>query len=162
MKHHIVIFVAVVLLNAIAFASEKPQSGIADSGRGEKGSAEWYQYSPAIVTLVGTLDTESAFGPPGYGESPESDKVEKYYVLKLSKPINVMGQSDTSWNADTVIGISKLQLSLKYGMNFMRFVSKKVVVKGCLLEQVLAFYRTKVFIDVIDVRRYAPSLKRRS
>jgi hypothetical protein len=42
---------------------------------------------PEKTKLIGRLVIETKFGPPNYGETPESDKKIRIYVLRLTLPI---------------------------------------------------------------------------
>src|SRR5690606_37868318 len=55
---------------------------------------EWLDYWPAVVELKGELSVETFFGPPNFGEDPETDTKERHWILTLDKPINVRGRKD--------------------------------------------------------------------
>lgn len=59
------------------------------------------------VSLLGTITVASAFGPPNFGETPEQDRKETYFVLSTLCPIR-MRDSDGSQLPDT----EKVQLIL--------------------------------------------------
>ncbi len=59
------------------------------------------------VSLLGTIAVGSAFGPPNFGETPEQDRKETYFVLSTSRPIR-MKDSDGTQLPDT----AKVQLIL--------------------------------------------------
>ncbi|MDR0322183.1 MAG: DUF4431 domain-containing protein [Treponema sp.] len=39
------------------------------------------------INVNGNISMKEFYGPPNYGETPEIDKIEAYYVLKLREPI---------------------------------------------------------------------------
>jgi len=59
-----------------------------------------------IVTLSGKITTALAYGPPNFGENPETDSKDEYIVLTIREPISIKG-------SDGVItkGITRIQLA---------------------------------------------------
>jgi hypothetical protein len=53
--------------------------------------AYWFTIPPdkncVNIDIYGTLLLKQFYGPPNYGETPEIDKIESYYVLQLYEPI---------------------------------------------------------------------------
>ena len=48
-------------------------------------------YPPGGVTLRGKLVSKTFYGPPNYGENPESDTKKSQYILILDSPVEVIG-----------------------------------------------------------------------
>ncbi len=57
--------------------------------------------SGETVALVGTITAASAWGAPNFGETPEQDKKESYFILSTTRPIR-MKDTDGSRLPDTV------------------------------------------------------------
>src|SRR6478736_2094703 len=70
-----------------------------------------YKFEPAVSTLTGTLKAEVFYGPPGYGETPKTDKKETAYILHLTKPITVIADpADEVGLNRTTKNVTKIQL----------------------------------------------------
>ncbi|MFN8547494.1 MAG: hypothetical protein U0527_05860 [Candidatus Eisenbacteria bacterium] len=54
----------------------------------------WYDYEPAVVSLKGFLAVKYFYGPPSFGDFPKSDHKAEAWLLFLSTPINIRGESD--------------------------------------------------------------------
>lgn len=67
-----------------------------------------YNYHPQVVELQGVVKGLRAYGPPNFGEDPETDKVEGFYVLKLDKPININKSGDFGAESN----VSEIQLAI--------------------------------------------------
>jgi len=112
---------------------------------------EWLDYWPAVVELEGKLDIKTIFGPPNFGENPETDSKERSWILSLSKPINVLGKTD-----DPDLGLSTsvenvriLQLVLP--KSHKELIGKKVIVKGTLFHAHTGHHHTDVLMDVQSI-----------
>ena len=55
---------------------------------------EWLAYQPTIVTLKGTLSVKTFYGPPNYGENPDTDAKEDLPILIFKKPKCGFGSED--------------------------------------------------------------------
>ena len=69
-----------------------------------------WRYEPAKVELQGRLTIEQKYGPPGYGENPDTDQGVQIPVLLLSAPIDVQGDPQSDLNQETVRGVQRVQL----------------------------------------------------
>ena len=49
--------------------------------------AKYLQSSQDYINVSGNILTKQFYGPPNYGETPEIDKIESYYILQLNEPI---------------------------------------------------------------------------
>lgn len=118
----------------------------------EVANTKWYSYSPSISTLTGVLTQKYYYGPPGYGENPQKDIIEKYYILNLKYGINVRGDSSSDINSDTELNISKIQIDridLMTSKILEQFVGKKIFIEGELMHAVTMHDHTKILIKFI-------------
>jgi hypothetical protein len=44
--------------------------------------------------IYGQITLKNFYGPPNYGETPDIDRIESYYVLKLLEPITIVSGSE--------------------------------------------------------------------
>lgn len=120
----------------------------------------WHNYEPQQVKLRGTIAEEKSYGPPNYGEDPNIDKIEKYYILKLDDPINVKGKTNSKLNSETELNISEIQLSINWDNknnilpngDIANILNKKVSVKGTLFHSVTGHHHTKVLLNVTKIK----------
>ncbi|MCZ7837037.1 DUF4431 domain-containing protein [Atlantibacter hermannii] len=50
-----------------------------------------------VISLTGTLKQELVYGPPSFGENPESDEKLNYLFLYPDKPLECVVDADTSF-----------------------------------------------------------------
>jgi uncharacterized protein DUF4431 len=109
---------------------------------------EWLSYQPTVVKLKGTLSVKTYYGPPNYGENPDTDAKEELPILILKKPINVRGNPDPKDGFDrkSVEDLREIQLVLT--MPHKEFIGKTVLVKGTLFHAFTGHHHTDVLMDV--------------
>lgn len=121
----------------------------------ENVKAEWVEYWPAVVELEGKLSIKTFFGPPNFGENPETDSKEMTRILSLDKPINVRSKDET----DSVLGPSVenvRELQLIFDGPLKKLVGKKLIVKGTLLHAHTGHHHTDVLLDVESISLATP------
>ena len=113
---------------------------------------EWLSYEPTVVKLKGKLTIRVYYGPPNYGENPDTDTKEALPVLILSKPVNVRGNPDpkAGFNRKSVEGVREIELVLT--MPHKEFIGKRVLVKGTLFHAFTGHHHTDVLMDVRSIR----------
>ncbi len=113
----------------------------------------WYEYEGSGISLIGVIDEVTRYGPPNYGENPETDQKLTYYYLKLETPINVRGNPDSSLNRDTLTGVKLIQLvtlpheNLK-GIELKQYLGRRVEICGKLFQAHSGRHFTPVVMDV--------------
>lgn len=113
-----------------------------------------YYFEPDTTALVGTIKLCHAFGPPGYGETPESDEKVTYYAIHLSKPINILPSknvSEDTTDLDTVPNLADIQLVVLDKVYFPLLkaaVGKKAFVKGTLFAAETAHHYTPALLTL--------------
>jgi hypothetical protein len=121
--------------------------------QGSQAEDEWLSYEPASVELKGTLRITEEFGPPNFGENPESDLKLEIPVLDLASPINVRADPNSDINDKSFKGVKRLQLVFPIGArNSKELVGRQVVVVGSLLQAHTAHHYTKVLFTVDEIR----------
>lgn len=126
-----------------------------DSGGGEPSDesggnvAHKLKYEPAIVELRGKLKIEPKFGPPGYGETPAEDEKTYICVLKLDVPVDVLGDSASDTNTETVTNVEEIQLSTSEESVFRDCrAGKNAVVQGTLFHSITGHHYTDVLMTL--------------
>jgi hypothetical protein len=122
----------------------------------ESPKKRWVDYWPVVVELEGKLTIKTFFGPPNFGENPETDSKERSWILSLNKPINVQGKTSTDPGLNTSVeGVRELQLVLP--KPHRELISKKVIVKGTLFHAHTGHHQTDVLMDVQSISLAAPN-----
>jgi hypothetical protein len=119
--------------------------------RGQDSSRTFLHYYPSRAHLTGTLKTAEAYGPPGFGEDPKHDEVEKYYVLVLENGINIEASEDEDSNdQDTFTDVKQVQVFLLHNVHgpISKLVNKRVRVEGTLHEHLTPAEHLDVIMDV--------------
>ncbi|MFA5859956.1 MAG: DUF4431 domain-containing protein [Elusimicrobiota bacterium] len=117
-----------------------------------KEGLKWYKYEPEIVELRGALEEADEYGPPNYGENPETDTKVKYHVIKLEKPINVMPNSKNKFDSETVVNIERIQIATSEYQRVKQLINKKILIKGTLFHSITSHHYTDVLIWVKDIK----------
>jgi hypothetical protein len=121
-------------------------------GAPDKEEKVWLDYWPAVVELEGNLRIKTLFGPPNFGENPETDSKERSWIMSLSRPISVRGKADSDLGLDSVVeDVRELQLVLRKPRKDL--IGKKVIVKGTLFHAHTGHHHTEVLMDVQSIRR---------
>ena len=136
------------------------ESDIYQSSTTKKGNKEvtWCGYWPQEVKLNGKLMEATAFGSPNYGETPKTDKTEKYYYIILDAPINIKGDKKMKSpnSTETEQNVAEVQLVINWmhekdiigSGNFKKMMHKKVIVSGTLFHSSTGHHHKKVLIAV--------------
>jgi hypothetical protein len=113
---------------------------------------EWLSYQPVAVELKGTLTIKTYYGPPNYGENPDTDAKEILPVLILEAPVNVRGNADPNAGFDrkSVNDVREIQLVLT--TPHREFIGKTVLVKGTLFHAFTGHHHTDVLMDVRSIK----------
>jgi hypothetical protein len=104
------------------------------------------------LAVQGILQIGEFFGPPNYGEQPESDRVERSYFLQLPAPLATQVQSVAALARITEASRSSyfLQVVLpeRERSQAKALIGKRVRVWGTLTESLTAHHRTPVLVEV--------------
>lgn len=109
-------------------------------------AASCLHYSGDPVTLTGKVKLQTFFGPPGYGENPNSDSRETQAILLLEKPIcvesNPKDYEETEQNQRevTLVPLGKENLKVYEG--------KQIMVQGTLYHAFNGHHHTPVLIGI--------------
>ncbi|MBI5888458.1 MAG: DUF4431 domain-containing protein [Deltaproteobacteria bacterium] len=120
---------------------------------GDAQSDECLSYWPAKVRLTGTIVEKILPGPPEFESIEKGDRPDTYWILKLIKPAcaNTNEERDLSFVAETNIKTIQLVIHGDY-TRYEHLVNKKVVAEGTLFHQETGYHRTKVLMEVTDIK----------
>jgi len=113
---------------------------------------ECLRYEPVVVTLGGTLVLRTFFGPPNYGENPESDSRETQTLLDLDKPICVLGDPSSEINSASEMDDQRsVTLVPAKGMDLARYAGRQMVLRGTLFHAHTAHHHTQLLLTVTHI-----------
>jgi hypothetical protein len=120
-----------------------------------------YKYQAAGTKLHGRLVQRQLYGPPGYGETPQSDAKVSIFVLKLAEPISVEPAAHADENhgldSEPVKDVREVQLFLGSPLESEGhmlidkahvLIGHEITATGSLSESITASQYTKVLLDV--------------
>lgn len=114
-----------------------------------------YFYEPKVSEVKGKLTLNSFYGPPNYGETPETDKIEKVWILTTVNAINVFQEKAEIEEGDfnsTQYNIERVQLTtIKHSIDLKRYENKRITVKGTFWGGHTGHHFTPVLMDIISV-----------
>lgn len=112
----------------------------------------WLEYEPTVVELKGKLITKMFYGPPNYGENPDTDSKEEFAILVLRKPVNVHGIPDSysGYERMSVNHVREMQLVLR--KQHKDLIGKEVTVKGTIFHANTGHHHTAVLMDVQSIK----------
>lgn len=111
-------------------------------------------YEPEVVELAGQLVLQSKYGPPNFGEQPNTDQKVSVPVLLLRDRVSVLGDQGDGHNAKTVYGVRQVQLAFKSSeTSHKTLIGKQVVVTGSLFHAHTGHHYTNVVLNVQSIER---------
>ncbi|MCU6496328.1 DUF4431 domain-containing protein [Rugamonas sp. A1-17] len=102
------------------------------------------KYDVANVELTGRVRVETFFGPPNFGESPETDSKERQAVLHLDRPICTVASADSPAE-ERQIDVTLVPMG---DFTLASFDGKPVTVKGKLFYAITGHHHTNVLISI--------------
>ena len=99
------------------------------------------------VEIYGTIVAETFYGPPGYGENPDTDSKERYYLLLLDSPIDVIAKAGDEYS-ETTKGVTKMQLVVDSDFYNGNYLNKFVKLNGSLFYWFTGHHHTQALLDV--------------
>jgi len=94
--------------------------------------------------VIGSLSSRVVYGPPNYGEDPQTDSKETIYLLKFDPSCaDALGARK--------IGGNQFQLVGEKVIGVQKFLGKKVVVKGEIFRGETGHHHTRFVLDASNV-----------
>lgn len=143
--HNLVAIVALAIMAPIG-----PAYALNKGNQKNSVIAQNYCYQTCKVSLVGVLKFEPGYGPPGYGETPETDRKITNYILLLDQPINVAGNDLFLAQRN----VKEVQLSFPYGSSLHFHNNERIIANGNLQGPVTATAVREVIMSVIRSKSF--------
>lgn len=110
----------------------------------------WFRYEPAVVDASGTLTVVSRYGPPNFGEQPDTDEKLSVPLLVLDRKISVCADSSSDVNNENVVGLDTLQLVTARQLD--PYAGRRVSVSGRLSRAVTGYHLTPAVLQLDSIR----------
>ena len=110
-------------------------------------------YEPAVEVLTGVVKFERHYGPPNFGETPQTDSVLTVPVLVLDTPVTVEGSANPSHlDTTTYPHVTRIQLVFtRPGLEVATLNGRRISVSGTLFEKIVGGQYTDVLMMVQNV-----------
>ena len=108
-------------------------------------------YGGEPITLSGKVTLQTFFGPPNYGENPDTDSRETQGILVLVRPVCVSANPVSYDMAET--NQVKVTLVPPDGVNLKNFAGKRVTVQGTLFHAITGHHHTPVLMQVSRIEK---------
>jgi len=101
------------------------------------------------VTLSGAVVLKTFFGPPNYGENPESDARETQGLLELATPVCV----DKSSNVEDEREVNQQLVTLvpMNDMNLKHYAGLNVTIRGSLFHAITGHNHTVLLLEMTSI-----------
>ncbi|HKR59365.1 MAG TPA: DUF4431 domain-containing protein [Pyrinomonadaceae bacterium] len=122
------------------------------------GNGQCLKYGPAVVTVAGTLRSQIFPGLPNYESIKRGDRKERAIIVTLAAPTCSTRNDSPQGLDDPETDIREMQLVVTKSAHWKtveRRLGKRVVVTGTLFHAHTGHHRTKVLIEVTNIRRGA-------
>ena len=112
-------------------------------------------YEPAEVNLTGTILKKTFPGPPNYANIRRGDAPETIWILHLSGPVCVTGNTDETNVPERRVTDMQLVLDGDGYTRFRKFMGGRISVRvtGKLFHAHTAHHRTSVLLTVEDMQK---------
>ena len=109
-------------------------------------AASCLHYSGSSVTLAGKVKLQKFFGPPNFGENPDTDSHEVQAILLLAKPICVDENPKDYEKAEQ----NQMQVTLVplHHENLRNYEGKQIIVQGTLYHAHTGHHHTPVLMEI--------------
>jgi Domain of unknown function (DUF4431) len=121
-------------------------------------SAQCLKYWPTVVSVTGTLRSQTFPGPPNYESIKRGDRKERAIIVTLLAPACTSRNDPPQGLDDPETNIREMQLVVTKSAHWKiveRRLGKRVVVTGTLFHAHTGHHRTKVLIYVTNIRAAA-------
>jgi len=112
-----------------------------------------YYFEPDVSIIEGTLITRMYYGPPNYGEDPETDAKQYPFILQLDEPIDVISLEGDIHNSDR-LQVTEIQVvpnNEEETKNLKKYINKRIIIQGTLFEAIFGSHHMDVLIRIEEV-----------
>jgi hypothetical protein len=120
------------------------------------GAEPCLRYEPEKVSLAGVIAERVFPGPPNYENIKKGDRPETAWILHLDKPVCVAPLDPKDDIDEPESNVTDMHLIIYDGYKkYEALPGKQVIVHGTLTHSISGHHRTRVLIEVEDIKRAA-------
>jgi len=111
-------------------------------------------FDPALVELVGTVETQTFPGPPGYESIKQGDEIERGWYLRLKEPVTVEANkptTDLGWQSEKHVQVLHMAIDWVQIPESKLAAGKTIKVKGKLFNRQNGHHHSRILIDVSEL-----------
>lgn len=112
-------------------------------------------FEPSLSEITGVLTLNQFYGPPNYGETPETDTIERVWIIELQFPISVHREEPEIEEGDfnlTQYNITRVQIyTPNEKINLKKNEGKLVTVKGKIFGSHTGHHYTPVLMEIVSL-----------
>jgi hypothetical protein len=109
------------------------------------------KYEPEIVKLVGVTTRHTFPGPPNYESVKNGDAPERYWFLRLPRPVCVQPSNTADDTQEVESGVKLLQIIIHDYGSVRPLLGRKVRITGTLMHAISGHHHTKVLINASHI-----------
>lgn len=103
-------------------------------------------YEPDMVTVTGRLERRMFYGPPHYGENPETDEPQPGYYLVPDAPLCTRGMPDPQNNARQGVELVQVVLDADGYARWRPHLNRRVHATGTLFGQISGHHHAPLLL----------------
>jgi hypothetical protein len=109
-------------------------------------------YEPDTVTVTGRLERRIFYGPPNYGENPETDEPQPGYYLVPDAPLCTRGMPDPQNDAKQGVELVQVVLDAEGYARWRPHLDRRVQATGTLFGQISGHHHAPLLLRAHDIR----------
>ena len=116
----------------------------------KKEAAKEYYFEPNVSIIEGMLITRMYYGPPNYGENPDTDAKQYPFILQLDDPIDVIAQEGDIHNS-SIFGVNEIQvvpMNKEQTELVEQYLNKRIMIQGALFGSIFGGHHTDALIRI--------------
>jgi hypothetical protein len=141
-----------LLFFLIAFIGNIPNLFCSGEGESRDNREDWYHNRETFppgeeyikLHIYGNIKLQEFYGPPNFGETPELDTIEAYYILALYEPITFVKDGET-------VTVEEIQLLFPHGIKKEIDTNWEYIIDGKLYFAETGHHHTPVLLFVDSI-----------
>ena len=110
-----------------------------------------FRFDPSTVELLGTVETQTFPGPPGYASIKQGDEIERGWFLRLKEPVTVEANkptTDLGWKTERHVRVLHMAIDWQRIPEKRLAAGRVVRIQGKLFNRQNGHHHSRVLIDV--------------
>ncbi len=125
---------------------------VTDKNLKRKSTPQTFTFN-GIHQIRGTIKKVKHYGPPGFGENPQEDRLLTAYILKLNKPIKVIESNPNELNyTTTATEIHLVAFDFLSQLDVAEKQHKQVILNGEFFSSHTGYHIRELLMDVKSIK----------